>query len=106
MSDVTTGETPLADFSGAVTSPLRFLFANPYQRLELERVSIDVQVRPGREQWTLRSAELLDAVARPGGVLPVRCEIERWRGERIQKVVQVAVPDDLPDGRYTLWLGG
>jgi len=106
MRDVTSGEAPIADFSGAVAGPLRFLYGNPFQRLELARVSIDVQVKPGRDQWALRSAELLGAAARPGSTLPVRCEVERWRGERVERVLQIAVPDDLPDGRYTLWLGG
>jgi SpoIVB peptidase S55 len=106
MRDVTSGEAPIADFSGAVAGPLRFLFGNPFQRLELARVSIDVQVKPGRDQWALRSAELLGAAARPGSTLPVRCEVEQWRGERVERVLQIAVPDDLPDGRYTLWLGG
>jgi hypothetical protein len=61
---------------------------------------------PGRDQWTLRSARLLDAAVRPGGPLRIECELERWRGERLRVPVTMTVPEEAPEGRYLLWLGG
>ncbi|HYM80797.1 MAG TPA: hypothetical protein VEY91_05225, partial [Candidatus Limnocylindria bacterium] len=59
-----------------------------------------------RELWTLRSAEVLGASVRPGGTVTVRCEVERWRGGRETHTLRLPVPEEFPDGRYVLWLGG
>ena len=106
MSDVIVGESPAAELMGAVSSPLRFLYGNPYERLVLDSVAIAVAAEPGRDFYTLRNAELVDAVARPGGRIRVVAEVERWRGGRQPMTLELAVPEELPDGRYTLWIGG
>jgi hypothetical protein len=54
----------------------------------------------------LRGARVLDAAVRPGGQLRVRVELERWRGRREVRDVLVSVPEELPDGRYQLMVGG
>src|SRR5207247_6576584 len=38
--------------------------------------------------------------------LRVRCELQRWRGERRTVVMSLHVPEEAPDGRYVLWAGG
>jgi len=106
LSDVLVGETPSADLVGAISTPLRFLYNNPFQRLALDSVALDVAAEPGREQWTLRNVALASAAVRPGEPLTVRCELERWRGGRETRSVTLTVPEEVPDGRYVLWLGG
>ena len=106
LSDVVASESPSTDLVAAVSSPLRFLFNNPFDHLELDSVAVDVQVEPQRELWTLRSAEIQGASVRPGGTVTVRCEVERWRGDRETHTLRVPVPEEFPDGRYVLWLGG
>ncbi len=106
LSDVEAGDAPVNDVAGGIAGPLAFLYNNPYGRLALDSVSVTVDVVPGREQWTLRSARLLEAAVRPGGSVTVRCEVERWRGPVEVREFSVRVPEELPDGRYTLWLGG
>jgi hypothetical protein len=106
LRDVTSGESPLSEVAGGVASPLRFLYNNPFDRLSLDSLRVDVEVTPGRDQWSLRSARVLEATVRPGGTARVVCELERWRGERERREVRVAVPRELPDGRYLLWVGG
>jgi hypothetical protein len=51
----------------AVASPLRFLFNNPFERLVLDSVRVAVEVEPGREEWTLRGARVLEAARDPAG---------------------------------------
>jgi hypothetical protein len=106
LSDVVSGESPVGELVGAVAAPLRFLYGNPFAPLRLDSVAVDLDVTPGREAWTLRGAEVLAAAVRPGGALQVRCEVERWRGGRETRTLVVPVPEEVPDGRYTLWLGG
>lgn len=106
LSDVLAGESPPGELVAAISAPLRFLYSNPYRRVDLDSMSLVVERRAGRSQWTLRSAELLDPAVRPGGRVRVRCELERWRGPRETHVLELQVPLEAPDGRYTLWVGG
>jgi SpoIVB peptidase S55 len=106
ISDVSAGDAPVGDFAGSVAAPLRFLFNNPFERLTLDSVRVTVEVEPGRDQWTLRGARVLDAAVRPGGKFTVRCELERWHGEREEHDVSLTVPEEVPEGRYLLWVGG
>lgn len=106
LRDVEAGDAPVNELTGGIASPLTFLYNNPYGRLELDSLSVAIEVVPGRDQWTLKSARLLQAAVRPGGRVTVRCEVERWRGAVQTREFVVDVPEELPDGRYTLWFGG
>ena len=106
LGDIVSGESPTTDLLAALAAPLRFLFNNPFERLTLDSVAVRVRVEPGREQWTLRNARLMSAAVRPGGTLHLECDIERWRGGRQTRSIDLAVPEEVPDGSYLLWLGG
>ena len=106
LGDVIATDTPAVELATAVTAPLRFLFNNPFGALKLDSVAVAIDAAPGRDQWTLRSARLLDAAVRPGGTVRVECEVERWHAGRTRLPLTVTVPEEAPDGRYVLWLGG
>ena len=106
IGDVVAGDTPATELAAAVTAPLRFLYNNPFDRLDLDSVAVAIETVPGREQWILRSARLLDAAVRPGGTVRVECDLERWHGERTTVPLAITMPEEAPDGRYVLWLGG
>ena len=36
----------------------------------------------------------------------VRCELERWHGEREERDLNLTMPEEVPEGRYLLWVGG
>ena len=106
MHDVASGDTPLNDLAGALMGPVRFLLNNPYERVVLDSLVARVTIEPRRLQWQLRSARLLEASVRPGGTIPVLCEIESWRGERKEVELKIHASDEMPDGGYVLYLGG
>jgi hypothetical protein len=106
MTDLSAGETPLQDLAGGLGAPLRFLLNNPYERCVLDSVRVKIAATQGRDLWTLRSARLLEDAVRPGTAARVRCEIESWRGEVKTQDVEVRVPEEAPDGGYTLVVGG
>ncbi len=106
VQDFSAGESPTGEAASAINGPLAFLMGNPFERLRLDSIGIAIQVSPGRRQWALRSARLLDATVRPGGRARVECRIERWRGPTETRVIELPVAAELPDGRYSLWVGG
>lgn len=106
MENVAAGNAPPTLLASSVSVPLKFLFNNPYQTLDADSVAVTIDVQPGRDQWTLRSARVLDAATPPGGIVRVQCEVERWRGARETHVMKLRIPVDVPDGRYALLIGG
>jgi hypothetical protein len=106
LEDIGTGESASSELMNGLGSPLRFLFNNPFQRLALDSISVDLVSEPRREQWTLRSARLIEAAVRPGASFTVRCEIEPWRGGREKRDLTLTMPEEAPPGRYQLWVGG
>lgn len=106
VGDRTSGESPVSEMLGALSGPLRFLVGNPYERCRFDSLRIAIEAVPGRAQWTVRGARAGAAAVRPGGTVRVSAELERWRGERRSLELSVRVPEEFPDGRYTLWLGG
>lgn len=106
LSDAIASESPLPEMVTAVVGPLRFLYNNPFQRVKLDSIAVRAQIQPGRAQWVLRAASLGAPAVRPGGVLHLDAELEPWRGLRESRALEIAVPRDLPDGKYVLWVGG
>jgi hypothetical protein len=106
LHDVTAGEMPIGEAVAGATGPLRFLYGNSFERFALDSLRLEFAVAPGRRQFTLRAATLGAPTVRPGGTARVRAEIELWRGERTDLELDVHVPEELPDGRYQLFVGG
>lgn len=106
VSDIATGASTMTDLVNGMASPLAFLYNNPFSSLTLDSVSVRLAVEPGQDSWTLRGVQLMDAAVRPGATLQIRCEVERWRGERRTVDLAMHVPEEVPEGRYVLWAGG
>lgn len=106
LQDLGAGESPASEVAGAINGPIAFLFGNPFERLRLDSIEVGIRVSAGRRWSTLRSARLLDAAVRPGSHARIECRIERWRGTTETHVIEVPIAAELPDGRYSLWVGG
>jgi hypothetical protein len=106
LDDQSTGAAADNDLVAGIAQPLTFLYNNPYASLALDSVAVDLQVAPGESLWTVRNVRLLDAAVRPGGTVHARCQLERWRGGLRTVDVSLHVPEEVPEGRYLLWVGG
>ena len=106
LSDVASGEAPAQETANAVGAPLRFLFNNPYERLTLDSVRVEIEIAPAASSGRARSARALTPAARPGQTVRVRCEVERWRGGKNTVTSRSSSPKKLKTGKYLLWIGG
>jgi len=106
ISGTEAGDSPAAEMAQGVVAPLAFLWSNPFERLALDSLDLVVQATPGRARWTLQSARVLDPVVRPGGTVRVRAELEQWQGPRETRDVALRIPEEIPDGRFAIFLGG
>ncbi len=106
LAAVNAGDAPLNDLMATIGAPVRFLANNPYRRFRPDSIVVSIDAEPGRHQATLRSASLTAPSVRPGGKASVRVTLERWRGARETVTLDLDVPEELPDGRYQLHIGG
>jgi hypothetical protein len=106
VNDITAGDSPPGNVAQGVSQPLGFLFGNPFERLQLDSVTVDMDVRPGRERLDLASAELETPRVHPGDLVRVRCRMDRWRHGEEWRDIELHVPADAAAGRYALWVGG
>ena len=77
---------------------------NPFENLNVESVEVEATVERGRRMAEIEVARVLKNAVRPGGTVPVELRIRPWREEPRWIIVNVAVPDDYPDGTYDLVL--
>ena len=94
--------------SGAVTSLLAytgFLVQNEFEGVSLD--GVDVEVRQAREPRTLTlvGAHAERTVLEPGDPVTVNLDLVPYRGARERRSLRFRLPEDLPDGRYYLFVG-
>jgi len=85
---------------------VRTTMDNPFENLRLESVEVEATVEPGRRFAEIEKARPLRNAVRPGGTLPVELRIRPWRKEPRWITVSVRIPDDYPEGKYTVVLCG
>jgi len=99
------GDTAGAETASYVIALAGYLTQNPLERARVE--SIDVRLT---QSATPRSSTLVDAhadraVVRPGDKVTLNLDLLPYRGERYRHSTAVTLPEDLPDGHYSLLVG-
>jgi len=99
------GDTAGAETTSFVIALAGYLTQNSLERARIE--AIDIRLAQSAKP---RSATLVDAhadrtVVRPGDRVTVSLDLLPYRGERYRHSVAVPLPEDLPDGRYSLLVG-
>ena len=80
------------------------IMENPFENLDVESVEAEVQVEPGRRTADIEKSRPLRNRVRPGGTLPVEIKIRPWQQAPQWITVDVPIPEDYPEGTYTLVL--
>jgi hypothetical protein len=82
-----------------------FLTGNPLERVEIEGIDVTLtqSVRP--RTATLVGAHAERTVVRPGERVRLNLDFKSFQGETFRRLVEVAVPDDLPAGQLSMLVG-
>ncbi len=99
----TPGDTP---FASALLDPLRALLDNTWARVELDSLHWEVAVTDEERYALLVAARLSAPRARPGERVRVEVELQRARGERERRFLELDVPASTPEGEYAVFVGG
>jgi hypothetical protein len=78
------------------------LFINSAKLPKLDAVNVDVDLLPDRRIAQIESAWIADNKVTPGTEVPVRVFLRPYRGERIEKTVNVRIPAGLTRGEHQI----
>lgn len=96
----------LALAARAAIRPLSFLSRNPFEPVHVRRVSFDVEFTEHIEAAFLTGLEIPRRVVRPGENLTVRALLQTYLGKDREVSADLFIPEETPDGVYTLRVGG
>lgn len=101
-SEVDVGGAALEDLQTILT----LLQNNRFEPVQLERVSMDVQVYNTLQTATIERIHLDRTEFEPGETVEVDVQVRPYRGEPEQKTVTVTIPENALDGRAVLMVQG
>lgn len=89
---------------GALAMPLMAIEQNPFGHVNLEAVEAEIELIPGLavQLATLEQVTLPRQRYRPGETVKVNLVLQVFRGGRVQRTVELALPKDLAPGEYPL----
>jgi hypothetical protein len=82
-----------------------YLTNNPFEKLRFEDVSVELSQAPQPRSATLVGAIADRTVVHPGERVGLNLDLIAYRGERFRRSLPIDLPQDLPSGRYSLWIG-
>ncbi len=78
------------------------LFANSNKLPKLDAVDVSVDLLPERRIAQIESAWIADNKVTPGTEVPVKVFLRPYRGDRIERTVNVKIPAGLPRGQHQI----
>jgi hypothetical protein len=91
--------------AGFLLSFASYLMGNDLAEVEVESVEIELAQVGKPRTATLVGAHAERSVVRPGDTVALNLDFAPWRGERFRHRVEIELPEDLPRGRYHLFVG-
>jgi len=88
-----------ADLQGMLSA----LWANRFSVPRVERIELDVDVRPESRRYRIEGLRYDRGPLRPGQLFEVQCVLSRYRGETLTKTLRVRLPESFA-GMDTLLL--
>lgn len=98
------GRAPHALYSN-IASVVGLLTNNPYQQIRIKRIDCTTKVRSGRRSADIEAVQLDSEVYSPGDTVKARVYLRPYKGLTNHVEVQLKLPEDMPEGRYTASLG-
>jgi hypothetical protein len=92
------------EIGGDAAWPVATLMNNPFANVPIDSVEARVVLEPRVRDAEIQQASVTPTVARPGETVRVHIRFKRHKADGFLKTIDVPLPDDLPDGDYTLSL--
>jgi hypothetical protein len=90
------------DLVGQVSIPLTAAAENPFERVQVRRISGDVRISPSVRQAQILEVNVPRSRYQPGETVKAFVTYKPFRGESAILAVELSLPMDLPQGTYQL----
>lgn len=84
--------------SSAVQGVFQRIFSNPYEKANIERVTIRLEALPERRQMAIEGAWLDKSEAEPGDQVTVRVQLRPYRGSPVIRDIPITIPPQAARG--------
>ncbi|NOT43784.1 MAG: hypothetical protein HOP14_04170 [Acidobacteria bacterium] len=92
FEDVFTGDSSSAGAAAYVVAPLNFLLRNTFEDVDVESISLEIDASEQPRTATLERVWTDTPRVRPGGTVDLRLLLRTYRGEQLERTLQVAIP--------------
>jgi hypothetical protein len=98
---------PVLAAASEIQRTLELVYRNPFRPPEVESVELAVEVERERRRYTVDAVRYDRGPLRPGSTLRLQCTLRTFRGEPVERTLELVVPEGLPDRTsLTLVVGG
>jgi len=99
------GATAAGDVLGLILSTVGYLLQNDLEPLEIESTEVELVQHPRPRTAALVGAHAGRSVVRPGQTVTLNLDLLPYRDAPFRRSVEVAIPEDVPEGRYYFFVG-
>jgi hypothetical protein len=99
------GNSAVSEASTFLVSIVSYLSQNPMEKVDIDRVEVDLAQTDQPAFANLVGANASRTVVHPGDRVTLSLDLAPYRGERLHHSTALDLPGDLPDGRYSLLVG-
>jgi hypothetical protein len=92
------GEAVLYAATQEISGPLEYLMTNDFEKVEVERVDVSMDVTPGRQTLRIHRVAADRERAKPGDNLRLTVALDAFRGPGRTEVIDLTIPEETPNG--------
>lgn len=105
FENISTG-TGLTEMVAENVSSVGMLMNNPFKKVDIESIDLEVRVVPESVVAHIWSADLSDSSVKPGQTIEIQVVVESVLSDKKKHLCRLKIPDDLPPGKYELTISG
>ncbi|HAL45324.1 MAG TPA: hypothetical protein DCP47_05330 [Phycisphaerales bacterium] len=96
----------LQECASDIIGALNLVMTNPYERPQVTSIDLEINIQPRSMLSHIWAFELSKTTVKPGQTITAQITLESFLGENKTYTTEFAIPQDTPEGNYTLTAGG
>ncbi len=85
--------------------PLHAIVQNPFEEVRIKGVRFDIEVQERIKAARIKGVRVDKKTLRPGEEVQATVTLEEYLGKRFFRKISLKIPEDVPEGEITLWVG-
>lgn len=99
------GPSAANESASTLLSVASYLAQNPLERVKIEAIDITLKQIPQPRSTSIDGVHADRSVVQPGETVTLSLDLTPFRGRPFRHTTSITLPEDLPNGKYTLWVG-